>query len=136
MSRDRRWLFLAVLARSLATGMIGVLLGVYLAALDLPATTVGLIIGLGLAGAALATTVVTFLADRIGHRRCLLAVTAFTVGGAIAMTITTSPWALGVAAFIGMVNGMGRDRGAALVIEQAALPATGTDAERTMTFAK
>ena len=43
---------------------------------------------------------------------------------------------LGVAAFLGMVNGMGRDRGAALVVEQALLPSTGTDDERTMTFAR
>jgi hypothetical protein len=41
-----------------------------------------------------------------------------------------------VAAFVGMANGMGRDRGAALVVEQAVLPATTTDAQRTMTFAK
>ena len=136
MAHDRRWLYLAVLARSLATGLIGVLLGITLAARDLPAGTVGLIVGLGLAGAALATTLVTFGADRIGHRRCLVAITALTVVGAIALAISTSPWALGLAAFIGMVNGMGRDRGAALVIEQAALPATGSDAERTMTFAR
>jgi MFS family permease len=136
MSRDRRWLYLAVLARSLATGLIGVLLGVYLATLEMPASTVGLVIGLGLAGAALATTLVTFFADRVGHRRCLLAVTCLTVLGACALVWSTSPWTLAIAAFVGMVNGMGRDRGAALVIEQAALPATGTDAERTMTFAK
>jgi MFS family permease len=136
MSQDRRWLYLAVLARSLATGLIGVLLGVYLAALELPAATVGLVVGLGLAGAALATTLVTFGADRFGHRRCLLLITVLTVFGAIALTLSTSAWALCLAAFIGMVNGMGRDRGAALVIEQAALPATATDAERTMTFAK
>src|SRR6185503_900563 len=136
MSADRKSLYVAVFSRSLATGLIGVLLGVHLAALELPAATVGLVIGLGLAGAALATTLVTFFADRIGHRRCLLWITALTVVGAVALTFTTSPWALGVAAFVGMVNGMGRDRGAALVIEQAALPATGTDAERTMSFAK
>ena len=35
-----------------------------------------------------------------------------------------------------MVNGMGRDRGAALVLEQGALPATVSDAQRTMTFAR
>ena len=33
-SPDRRWLYSAVLARSLATGMMGVLLGIYLASLD------------------------------------------------------------------------------------------------------
>jgi MFS family permease len=136
MLRDQTRLYFAVLARSLATGMIGVLLGVYLAALELPASTVGLVVGLGLAGAALATTIVTFFADRIGHRRCLLVITALSVLGACALALSTNVWVLGGAAFVGMVNGMGRDRGAALVIEQAALPATGSDAERTMTFAK
>src|SRR5881394_2736507 len=108
MPWDRRWLFLAVFARSLATGLIGVQLGVHLAALDLPASTVGLVIGLGLAGAALATTVVTFLADRLGHRRCLLAITALAVVGACALVLSSSTWALCIAAFVGMVNGMGR----------------------------
>jgi MFS family permease len=136
MAHDRRWLYLAVFARSLATGLIGVLLGIHLASLELPATTVGLVVGAGLAGAALATTLVTFCADRVGHRRSLLLVTTLTVLGAVALSFGASAWALCAAAFVGMVNGMGRDRGAALVIEQAALPATGTDAARTMTFAK
>jgi hypothetical protein len=35
-----------------------------------------------------------------------------------------------------MVNGMGRDRGAALAVEQAVLPAIVSDAERTMAFAR
>ena len=40
-----------------------------------------------------------------------------------------------LAAIVGMLNGMGRDRGGALVIEQAILPSTVTDRERTRTFA-
>ena len=35
-----------------------------------------------------------------------------------------------------MVNGMGRDRGAALVVEQSVLPATVADSQRTMAFAQ
>ena len=136
MLQDRSWLFVAVLARSLATGMIGVLLGVYLAVLDLSPSAIGVVVGAGLAGATLATAVVTFWADRFGHRRVLIAVTILTVLGAILLAVCTSPWALGVASFVGMANGMGRDRGAALVVEQAALPATTTDANRTMAFAK
>src|SRR3954469_9121497 len=109
MSQDRKSLFVAVLARALATGMIGVLLGVRLAALDLPTSTVGIVVGLGLAGATVATTLVTFLADRIGHRRCLLVIALLPVGGACALAASTSVVALSCAAFIGMVNGMGRD---------------------------
>jgi len=39
-------------------------------------------------------------------------------------------------AFLGMLNGMGKDRGAALILEQATLPALVDDAERTWAFAR
>jgi len=136
MVQDRNWLYLAVLARSLATGMMGVLLGVHLAALHLTAATIGIVVAAGLAGATVATAIVTFFADRFGHRRALIVVTILTVLGACLLAVSTSPWAIGFAAFVGMANGMGRDRGAALVVEQAALPATTTDSNRTMAFAK
>jgi MFS family permease len=136
MFQDRTWLYVAVLARSVATGMIGVLLGVYLAELKLSPSAIGLVVGAGLAGATAATAAVTFLADRFSHRRVLITVTILTVCGASLLALSTSPWALAFAAFVGMANGMGRDRGAALVVEQAILPATTTDANRTMTFAK
>ena len=42
---------------------------------------------------------------------------------------------MAAAAFAGMLNGMGRDRGASLIIDQVILPATATDAERTKIFA-
>ena len=43
--------------------------------------------------------------------------------------------ALAIWAFLGMLNGMGRDRGAALVLDQAILPNTVPDAGRTGAFA-
>jgi MFS family permease len=136
MTGDRGWLYFAAVVRSIATGMIGVLLGVYLSELQLSADAIGVIVGIGLGGAALGTFLVTFYADLAGHRRTLLLITFATFAGAVLLTCSTHPVALGFAALVGMVNGMGRDRGAALVIEQAALPATAPDRERTMVFAK
>jgi MFS family permease len=135
-THDRQWLYAAVLARSVATGMMGVLLGIYLASLALDANVIGVIIGLGLAGAACGTLLVTFFSGRFGRRRTLFVITALTVCGAVLLAVSTSPLTLGLAAFLGMVNGMGRDRGAALVVEQSVLPATVTDSQRTMAFAK
>ena len=40
--------------------------------------------------------------------------------GTVAFALSSSPLALALTAFVGMLNGMGRDRGAALVLEQAA----------------
>lgn len=136
MRNDRSWLYFAAFVRSIATGMVGVLLGIYLSALDLDAEAIGLIVGMGLAGAAFATLLATLYADVAGHRRSLIALTWLSFAGAVLLAVSTHPLALGFAAFVGMVNGMGRDRGAALVIEQAALPATVTDQERTLAFAK
>jgi MFS family permease len=133
---DRQLFYCAAFVRALATGMMGVLLGIYLASRQLDTNAIGFIITLGLAGAALATGIVTFCADRVGHRRSLLLITAAGVAGALLLAFSTHPLALGIAAFIGMVNGMGRDRGAALVVEQGALPATASDADRTIVFAR
>ena len=133
---DRQWLYAAALVRSVATGMMGVLLGIYLASLSLGANAIGVVIGLGLAGAACGTLLVTFFSDRFGRRRTLIVITVLTACGALLLAVSMSPLALGLAAFLGMVNGMGRDRGAALVVEQSVLPATVTDSQRTMAFAK
>jgi MFS family permease len=84
----------------------------------------------------LATLLTTLYADRFGHRPTLLLITFASFAGAVLLALSAHPIALGIAALIGMVNGMGRDRGAALVVEQAALPATASDRERTMVFAK
>jgi MFS family permease len=133
---DRSWLYFAVSVRSLATGMIGVLLGIYLSQLHLGADGIGTIVGVGLGGAAVAVLLATRYADRVGHRATLLVIALASCAGAVLLSMSSHPIALGFAAFVGMVNGMGRDRGAALAVEQAALPATASDRERTMVFAK
>ena len=134
--RDRQLLYVAAFVRALATGLIGVLLGVYLGEIGLDAGTIGIIVSIGRAGGVAATCLVTFLGDRLGHRRVLLAVTVLSAAGGVALALSSHPLVLGAAALLGMVNGMGRDRGAALVMEQAVLPATVREAERTMAFAK
>jgi MFS family permease len=132
---DRRILYVTAFVRALATGMIGVLLGFYLSALHLDAPSIGMVVGAGLAGAAVATLFVTSAADRIGRRRTLVVLAALSAAGGLALLFTQHVLALAAAAFIGMVNGMGRDRGAALALEQAVLPSAVADARRTYAFA-
>ncbi len=132
---DRRLLFATAFVRAVGVGMIGVLLGLHLAAQALAPAEIGIVVAAGLAGGALASLLVTLGADRLGRRRTLLALSVVSGLGALALLATSSVTALAVAAFVGMVNGMGRDRGAALVVEQAVLPATTDDAGRTRAFA-
>ena len=132
---DRRILYAAAFVRALATGMVGVIAGLYLARLGLSPATSGLVIGGGLAGAAVATLLAMLYSDRVGRRRFLISLSLLGVAGGAAVALGSGAAVIAVAAFVGMLNGMGRDRGAALVIEQAILPATVSDAERTRAFA-
>lgn len=135
MLRDRRILYATAFLRALATGMMGVLLGIYLARMAFTPSQIGLVISSGLAGAALAALLVTFAGDRIGRRRLLFWLALLSALGGAAAALYSSPIAVGIAAFVGMLNGMGRDRGAALVLEQAIIPATAADSGRTRAFA-
>lgn len=92
-------------------------------------------IGAGLVGAALAALALTLGADRFGRRRSLVVLALGGSAGCAAAAFSSSFAAVAAASFAGMLNGMGRDRGAALILEQAMLPTTTTDATRTRAFA-
>ena len=135
MIRDRRLLYVAAFVRAMTTSTIGVTLGAYLGRAGLSATELGFVISAGLAGATAGALLATLFADRIGRRRFLLGFAACSAGGTAAFALASHPIALALAAFVGMVNGMGRDRGGALILEQAALPATTTPEQRTTVIA-
>jgi MFS family permease len=135
MVTDRRLLLAAALLRALAMGMIGPLLGFYLAGLSFDDATIGAILSAGLAGAAAATAWITFLGDTVPRRLALVTIAVLCLGGGAVAALATGPWIVGAGAFVGMLNGMGRDRGASLVIEQAMLPETANPAGRTTVFA-
>ncbi|HWP37210.1 MAG TPA: MFS transporter [Gemmatimonadales bacterium] len=133
--RDRRLLYAAAFLRALATGMAGVLVGIYLAKLGFDPAQAGSVIGAGLGGGALAALVVTLVGDRMGRRPTLVALSLLAAAGGVALAAASGIAVIAAAAFAGMLNGMGRDRGASLIIDQAMLPATAPDTERTATFA-
>jgi MFS family permease len=132
----KRVLYVSAFVRATAISAAGVTLGAFLGKLDASGAELGLIVSAGLVGAALAAVIATFAADRIGRRRFLIITSALGVVGIIWFALASSPVTLAIAAFIGMVNGMGRDRGAALILEQAALPGMGPASERTMNMAR
>jgi MFS family permease len=133
---DRRLIFIAAFLRALATGMAGVLLGLTLARLGFSAAAIGAVLSAGLAGATLALVIVTWAGDRLGRRRCLFVLSLLGAIGGLGAAWVSGPLAMAAAAFVGILNGMGRDRGAALVLEQAILPATTDAAGRTNAFAR
>jgi MFS family permease len=132
---ERRSLYVTAFVRAITTSLVGVLIGVYLARQNVTGAAFGGIVAAGLVGAALAAVVATFAGDRLGRRRFLMLLTLLSMVGTVVFALSSSPLALAAAAFVGMLNGMGKDRGAALILEQAALPSTTTANDRTQVIA-
>jgi MFS family permease len=129
--RDIPLIHLAAFCRSLGIGLMGVLLGIYLYRSGFSSTAIGLVIAAGLAGAALATTVVSLRGDRFGRRRTLFALAVLSSLGGIALALAHRLGWLLPLAFLGMLNGMGTDRTAAFALEQAVIPGLVPDQRRT-----
>lgn len=134
-SIDRGLIYASAGLRAAATALSGIILALHLATLGFDPSAIGLAVSLGLAGCAAGTTVVTFAADRLGRRTTLAALSLLMALGGLAFACATQPSVLALSGFAGMVNGMGRDRGAGATVEQAILPQTTTDASRTRVFA-
>ncbi len=135
MVRDRRLIFASAGLRASAAALSGLILGLYLALLGFNAWLIGLSVSLGLAGCAVGTCFVTMAADRLGRRATLIILAALMALGGVMFALATHPPILVMSAFLGMVNGMGRDRGAGVTVEQAMLPQTTTASGRTGVFA-
>jgi len=135
MASDRTVLSAAAFARATSTAYLGIVIGLHLANIGLAPAVIGAIVSVGFVGCALSATAATFAGDRIGRRRLLIALAVLGALGTAVVAVTHHPIAIGLGAFVGMVNGMGRDRGGALVLEQAALPSTTDDRGRTKVIA-
>ena len=95
---DRRALYVTAFVRAVTTSLVGVLLGVYLARLNVTGALFGAIVSAGLVGATLAAVFATFFGDALGRRRFLQALTLLSVLGTVAFAGSNSPLAL--AAFL------------------------------------
>ena len=114
---------------------MAVLVGLYCARLGFSATQIGGVLSAALWGAALAAFITLVIGPRLPERAMLVALTGLPMlGGAVLIATDAFPIVL-VAAFVGMLNIHGRDRGAIPILEQALFPATTTDADRTRVFA-
>lgn len=135
LSRDLRLVLATAFLRAFGIGLTGVVLGIYLARAGFPATLIGLVLGAGFAGIAVGTLVVGLKSDRLGRRRTFVLLAACTAVGGMGMALATRPFLVLSAAFVGMINGMGRDRGAALALEQAVIAQMAANGNRTWLLA-
>ena len=132
--RDLLIIIAAGFMRATAVGFIGVVLAVMLFRVGFSSIQIGLVIGSGLAGAAIATSLSAVHVDRLGRRRSLCILSLLTVAPLFALAWRpVFPIALPLA-FVGMLNAMGSDRSATFAIEQAILPGLVHDRQRTWTL--
>lgn len=132
---SRQLIYSSAFLRSLAIGMIAVLLAIFLMKIGFSKTEVGIVVSVGLIGAGLGNLFVSFFGDRLGRRKTLVIYSLLSGAGALALCFSSSFYVVLAAAFFGMINARGKDRGAALVIETAILPSLETDQNRTRAFA-
>ena len=131
----QRTLYAAAFLRALAIGLMAVLIGLYTARLGFSATQIGAVLSAALWGAALAAALTLAVGHRFAQRSLLVTLTALPALGAVILLATDAFTVVLAAAFVGMFNVHGRDRGAIPILEQALLPLTATDQQRTRAFA-
>jgi MFS family permease len=129
------WLLVATYSlRLFAYGFVSVVLALYLAALGLAPWAIGATFTAALAGGGVLTGVLGLGANRWGRRRMLmLSAALMTLAGALLAVSDQFPLLL-VAAALGSVSPSGSEVGPFLSIEQAMLPQTTTDEQRTTAF--
>ncbi len=132
---DRALVCASASVRGCAIGILGVALALQFAARGWDQSLAFLVVGAGLAGGAMASGLAAFVADH-ARRAWLGMLGALSAAGVATLAICPDVHVALGAAFIGMLNGMGKDRSAQQVLETAILPATASHAERTLVIAR
>lgn len=135
LTPDGRLLFLTRILRLFAYGLIAVILGLYLAEMGLTDTQIGLLLSLTLLGDAAISLPITIIADRLGRRRMLFLGALLMIFAGIVFALTRDITLLTIVAILGTISPSGNEVGPFLAIEQAALPQTTTNVQRTQVFA-
>ena len=130
------WRLLAAKAfRGFGFGLNSVVLGLYLAALNLPSEVIGLVLSAALAGTLALTLAIALWGDRIGRRRLLIIGSALMGLAALIPFIGANPVLLVIIGLSGMVAVTSSESTGLQSVDQAALPQTVDARGRTAAFA-
>jgi len=134
-ARDVARLLAVRVVRRFASGAVSIVLVLFLAEAGFEPWRIGWLLTLALAGDAALSLAVSAWADRCGRRRTLVAgAVLFAATGAVFATSEGFVW-LAAAATAGVLSPTGKDSGALLAVEQAALAECRPAAGRTRAFA-
>jgi MFS family permease len=135
MDRDLVLLFATRTLRMAAYGGLAVVLALYLAAIGLDPTSVGLLLTATLAGDAIVSLWLAIHADRDGRRRTLMVGALLMVLGGVVFALTDQFAILIAAAVVAVLSPSGNEVGPFLSVEQAALSEIVPSARRTTILA-
>jgi MFS family permease len=121
--------------RGFAFGLNAVVLGLYLAALDLSGQIIGLVLSAALAGTFGLTLVIALWGDGIGRRRLLVIGSGLMLLSAVIPLVGANPVLLGLIGLSGMVAVNSSESTGLQSVDQAALPQTVPLGQATSTFA-
>jgi MFS family permease len=127
-------IYIAAGLRSAVIALSAIVLGLHLAQLELSPPNIGLVVAVGMVANALAAAFVAGGGTRLPTRTVLVVLAVLSGLGLIALAFAQSLSGIAAAAFVGLVNGMGRDRGGAQALEQVVLSSTVDDRQRTRAF--
>src|SRR5262245_17726630 len=122
--------------RGFGDGLVSVVLAAYLAVVGLSDVRIGIVVTLTLLGSAALTLVVGLRAHAYPRRRLLRLVAVLMVATGAGFAAFEGFWPLAAVGLIGTLNPSGGDVSVFLPTEQALLPATAPDAQRTALFAR
>ena len=134
LSRDGWLLFASCGVRSFAYGFLSVILGLYLDAIGFSATVIGWIFTAALGGGALMTILITAVADSFGRKTLLILGAVLMAAAGSVFALSGNPTVLTIAAIFGTISPSGKEVGPFLSLEQAVLPQTTSDQNRTAVF--
>ncbi len=135
LSSDGRLLFCTRIVRLFAYGLLSIVLVLHLAQLRLSEPQIGLLLTLTLVGDAIVSLWITSVADRLGRRRMLIVGAGLLILAGLVFALSRNLVLLVAAAIIGTISPSGAEVGPSAALEQAALPQTTPDRQRTAVFA-
>ncbi|MBI2983968.1 MAG: MFS transporter [Chloroflexi bacterium] len=134
LSVDGKKLLATRVMRTFAYGYLATVLGVYLDALGMDPTQIGVVLTAAIAGSAVMTVFWSFVADRYGRRRTVATMAGLMAAGGLLFAVTNEFWLLLVGAFTGTISVTSSEVGIFQTVEQAILPQTAPNERRTWLF--
>src|SRR3954452_19111941 len=122
--------------RAFGDGFVSVLLPLHLTTLGFNGFQIGAVATATLLGSAALTLIVGLVAYRLGRQLLLLRASLLMIATRIGFAFVQSLWPLMVVAFVGTLNPSSGDVSVFLPTEQALLPQTVSDRQRTALFAR